>query len=146
MRAVSKKRADRREERDHIVARVMIKYPSCIMDSIFGTYTTDRDPDELILRSEWPDGIYVFENVIALGRNRHHIKHHMEPEAAMIVGLYGPDRMRRYDIPVEERLSYLQKFDSRPVIESAGKTFLWSMWNKTIPGWPTDKIVQRKTL
>lgn len=143
IKPISDKKRARLPERQAIVERVKIKYPTCALSCVYGlpSRSDPLDPDELAPRSEWTNGIYVFENVWMLRRSLHENKHHKRPAAAMMLGLYGPERMRRWDIPVEDRVEYFYEFaPGLDVDEIGAKIFLWEAWNRIIPGyWESEK-------
>lgn len=131
---ISDKKAMRLAERKSIVERVRIKYPNCALAPVYGCKAQWLDVDEMIPKSSWSEAEYTFENCWCLCRDCHDQKHHHEVEAAMILGLYGRQRMLRYDLTIQERLPYFDVFKHKWWDEIAGKIFLNTQLNLVIPG------------
>lgn len=113
MRPISKKKLARKEERTEAIQIAWQRDQGCIFRRIVYCKGLRLDPDEIIPRSSWTEGIYEPSNIQFLCDTIHDIKHHVEVEAAMIVGLYGKERMLRYDMTVEERIEYMYKFTGK---------------------------------
>ena len=136
IRPISSKKSMRLAERKSIVERVRIKYPLCALAPVYGCTSRILDVDEMIPKSDWSEAEYTFENCWCLcgDQSCHHIKHHVEVEAAMILGLYGRQRMLRYELTIEERLPYFDIFKPVPWDEVNAKIFLNRQLNLVIPG------------
>jgi len=128
--------------RKDIIQQCIQRDKRCIMSRIYPDVKHGIcDVDELAPRSEYPQGIYILENTQLLCRHEcHYRKHHQEVEAAMIIGLYGPKRMRRYDYDFGERLGFFYRFipGTKVVLEEAIK-YLTHIWFLEIPGYYENK-------
>lgn len=133
IKRISDKKALRLAERKSIVERVRIKYPFCALDPVYGCKTKALDVDEMIPKSDWAEAEYTFDNCWCLCRDCHDQKHHHEVKAAMIIGLYGRQRMLRYELTIEERLPYFDIFKPVPWDEVNAKIFLNRQLNLVIP-------------
>jgi len=107
---ISDKRRERIPERQAVVAQALTRDKDCILRKIVRCQCRRLDPDEIIPRSSWTEGIYVLDNIQMLGDRCHHVKHHVEVKSSMIVGLYGFERMSRYEMTVEERIEHFGVF------------------------------------